>query len=58
MSFIGMAQQTEHDNKLREDGAREAELIRRDEHDAIKEEANEYRKKNNSSTDNDVAKRL
>lgn len=58
LSIFGFAQQTQRDNQLREDGANEAEIERRNEQDKIKGKADDHRKKNNSSTDDDVLNRL
>ena len=58
LSIFGLAQQTEHDNHMREDGARERELEVRDAQDDIEDDADEHREKDNSDTDADVIDRL
>lgn len=58
LSIFSTFTQNARDAELKADGARKAELERRDELDKVKERADAHRSKNNSATDADVIDRL
>lgn len=58
LSIIGIGLQNQHDNELREDGARRVENNQMRRRSEIMKEAHEHRSKNNSSTDDDVLDRM
>jgi len=54
LSILGIGMQNSRDAELKADGARKAELERRDKSDAIRKEAEEYRRKTSNSSDDDI----
>ena len=58
LQIVGLGMQNARDSELKADGARKAELERRDELDAVKERADEHRKKTADADAANVAKRL